>query len=239
MPKGEIPFAGHPTVGASLLLKHLGWIGMDQTLTLEERAGSVPVNFIPSSECNDVTHSALPVESFVARFTAPQLPSVRDSELNMKNAANLLSLKESDFECEPFIGSGGVPYQLIELTSLSSLKTAELQLSVWGKELGDSSIPDVCIFVKNDAERRLDMRVFAPAAGIAEDPATGSAAAALVGGLAIKEKAEESHDWTIYQGAEMGRPSTIHAHVEMDRSQVSAVNISGTAVLISKGEMYI
>ena len=83
-------------------------------------------------------------------------------------------------------------------------------------------------------------RMFAPNAGIAEDPATGSAAAALPGQIALGENLSDgTHRWMIEQGFEMGRPSKIQATVKVENGALSAVRIGGSAVAVQKGKIFL
>ncbi|MEE8516669.1 MAG: PhzF family phenazine biosynthesis protein, partial [Alphaproteobacteria bacterium] len=76
--------------------------------------------------------------------------------------------------------------------------------------------------------------------GIDEDPATGSAATALAGYLAPLEPGETGTvHWSVAQGVEMGRPSRIDIEAELSENVVSAIRISGSSVLVSRGEIEI
>jgi len=80
--------------------------------------------------------------------------------------------------------------------------------------------------------------MFAPGFGVPEDPATGSAAAAFAGWLAMKEpKADGSFAWTIDQGIEMGRPSRLDISADKAAGAVTAVRVAGRAVLMSEGAL--
>jgi trans-2,3-dihydro-3-hydroxyanthranilate isomerase len=82
------------------------------------------------------------------------------------------------------------------------------------------------------------VRMFAPNAGIPEDPATGSAAAALPGQIALSQNfADGVHRWVIEQGFEMGRPSRIHATVETSGGAVRSVRVGGSAVPVMSGQL--
>ena len=82
------------------------------------------------------------------------------------------------------------------------------------------------------------VRMFAPGAGIPEDPATGGAAAALPGQIALSERlADGTHRWVIEQGFELGRPSRIQAIVEAEGGAVKSVRIGGEAVFVMKGQL--
>ena len=83
-------------------------------------------------------------------------------------------------------------------------------------------------------ETDLRARMFAPAQGIPEDPATGSAAASLAALLGARA-ADGVHRWRIVQGVEMGRPSRIEAMARVEAGKVAEVRIAGAAVLVAEG----
>ena len=78
--------------------------------------------------------------------------------------------------------------------------------------------------------------MFAPGAGVAEDPATGSAAAALAGWL-VRHTANQSSTqrWTILQGEAIGRPSQIELEADVRDGAVQAVRVGGASVMVSDG----
>lgn len=264
MPKREISFAGHPTVGTALLIKALGWLDKadDATsLVLDERAGAVPVVF-----------SEHPKGHMSARFSAPLPPSVSESKLTQADIARMLRLTTEQVKSAPYIAGCGVPFQLVELADVDAVTQASADLSLWPVLLGDDAVQDLCIYSFNNSfNDRLNnnsadirMRMFAPLAGIPEDPATGSAAAALVGGLAIRNKFSVNQGWMIEQGGEMGRPSLIGTYirvkgagtngvstngagtngvktndVKISSAAAISVEVFGSAVLMSKGTFYL
>jgi trans-2,3-dihydro-3-hydroxyanthranilate isomerase len=79
-------------------------------------------------------------------------------------------------------------------------------------------------------------RMFAPGSGVAEDPATGSAAGPLALHLARHGRIEFGDEIEISQGAEIGRPSTLFARVEGSSEQVESVLVGGSAVTVARGE---
>ncbi|MGH7472148.1 MAG: PhzF family phenazine biosynthesis protein [Longimicrobiales bacterium] len=81
--------------------------------------------------------------------------------------------------------------------------------------------------------------LFSPALGVAEDPATGSAAAAFAGFMATYAPHRHEQQWTISQGIEMGRPSTLHARVARRADGSTAVFVGGQAVRVSEGELWL
>jgi trans-2,3-dihydro-3-hydroxyanthranilate isomerase len=78
--------------------------------------------------------------------------------------------------------------------------------------------------------------MFAPAYGVAEDPATGSAAGPLAVHLARHGRIAFGEEIEIAQGAEIGRPSTLYARADGTPEQLEAVEVGGSAVLVARGE---
>jgi trans-2,3-dihydro-3-hydroxyanthranilate isomerase len=230
MPQGEIPFAGHPTVGTAILLKQLGWLEAnndDYELILDEKVGPVPVKYSTNSQGQTL-----------ARFATAVLPEVSKSHLSVENSASLLGLRVEQVKSCPYVASCGVPYQIIELESVGAVSQAKLDMSQWAALLLNDDAPDLCIFSYSDKSADIRMRMFAPIAGIAEDPATGSAAAALVGSIAVIKELQNDAGWMIEQGMEMGRPSLIGTHVKVGPQGVNRVEVFGNAVLMSQGIFY-
>jgi trans-2,3-dihydro-3-hydroxyanthranilate isomerase len=80
--------------------------------------------------------------------------------------------------------------------------------------------------------------MFAPGSGVPEDPATGSAAAALAGYLSAADgRAEGRLAWTVEQGIELGRPSLLYVEADRAGGATSAVRVGGHAVAVSEGVM--
>ena len=80
------------------------------------------------------------------------------------------------------------------------------------------------------------VRMFAPDAGVPEDPATGSAAAALGAYLGSRVPGG-THSWVVEQGLEMGRPSRLFLSIDADGEQAQAIRVGGASVLMSRGSM--
>jgi trans-2,3-dihydro-3-hydroxyanthranilate isomerase len=80
--------------------------------------------------------------------------------------------------------------------------------------------------------------MFAPSLGIAEDPATGSAATALGGYLGVRHPLKNgSLHWIIEQGFEIGRPSLLQTKVEKKNSSIKSIRVGGNSVLVSRGTL--
>jgi trans-2,3-dihydro-3-hydroxyanthranilate isomerase len=110
-------------------------------------------------------------------------------------------------------------------------------MAVWRKLLPQLPSPDIYLFCFEPATPGADVqaRMFGPAMGITEDPATGGAAAAFAGYLWKRRGGPGS--WIIRQGVEMGRPSELHVKVTGDSRAISAVRVGGSAVRVSHGTM--
>ncbi|BBB29272.1 PhzF family phenazine biosynthesis protein [Neptunomonas japonica] len=230
MPQGEIPFAGHPTVGTAILLEKLGWleaVNGEYELILDEEVGPVPVKYSTNSHGQTL-----------ARFATAVLPQVSNSHLSVDNAASLLGLGVEQVKLFPYVASCGVPYQIIELKDVAAVSQATLDMSQWATLLSNDDTPDLCIFSYSGDSADIRMRMFAPIAGIAEDPATGSAAAALVGSIALIKELQHDTGWMIEQGVEMGRSSLIGTHVKVGPHGVNQVEVFGNAVLMSQGVFF-
>lgn len=225
-PRAELPFAGHPTVGTALVLAWLGRVPTGAAIVLEEPAGPVPVTF-GLEEGEPVT----------AEFTAPILPG-QEAPISPVRVARLLGLDADDLRTGdglPCIASCGAPFLLVELASLDTLARARLTMAGDGPE---AEANGVFLVTRDTCDPAVDLRarMFAPGHGIPEDPATGSAAAALAGHLASRPGLPDGwHRWRIAQGVEMGRPSLIQARVHREGGRVTAVRIGGRAVPVMEG----
>jgi trans-2,3-dihydro-3-hydroxyanthranilate isomerase len=251
-PHREVPFAGHPTVGAAIFLaagaepdgsgsRTLGRDpGADSvtadsvTLVLEENVGPVPVAVR--------LENGTPV---FAQFTTALLPEHRPSPHTPEALASMVGLDVAD------VCPGGMPvemvscgleYHIIPVRTIDAVRRAVLDLALWRQMVADGWAHHVYLVCPQAEGEGVDMRVrmFAPGSGVPEDPATGSAAAALGGYLSkIDSRAEASLSWTIEQGLEMGRPSIIHVEADRAGGDTTAVRVGGSAVFVSRGTMTI
>lgn len=230
-PAAEILFAGHPTIGTALILADQGKLplaGERALIVLEEGAGLVPVS--------------LELEAGQARFawlTAPRAPELRPAP-SAELIAATLSLPEDALVTTrgaPIQASCGTPFLLIELVDRAALAAARLDHGLFARHLADLWAPWPFLFTA-DAPDGYDLqaRMFAPSGGVPEDPATGSATAALGGWLGETcGQADARLHRVLAQGIEMGRPSRLELIVERQAGRTTAVKVGGAAVLISEG----
>jgi trans-2,3-dihydro-3-hydroxyanthranilate isomerase len=138
----------------------------------------------------------------------------------------------------PRLVGAGVNY-LYAKASLAEVRRAKLNPGAYDALDLHETIGVLLYADGGDApDARYHVRMFAPNAGIPEDPATGSAAAGLPGQIELAGGLTDGTDrWVIEQGFEMGRPSRIHATVEARTGKVASVRIGGEAVPVMKGQL--
>jgi trans-2,3-dihydro-3-hydroxyanthranilate isomerase len=230
-PARELPFAGHPTIGAAIAIAertHGRNEERDLLLVLEEKVGPVRCAVKIASEG----------ASFAA-FDAPKLSERIGDGASAQSAAQALGLSVSDIGFDrhiPTIHSAGVPFAMIPLASLDALGRAKPVAVSLMEALGAT---EVFCYARAEANQNHSFRarMFAPEIGIVEDPATGSAAASFAGVAAAFEDLPEG--WNTLQGVEMGRPSLIGLEVQVTDGKLSGARIAGKAVKVSEGVLFV
>lgn len=232
-PGKELPFAGHPTVGCAIALAENRHVeGADNLiLVLEEKIGPV--------RC--AVKVAREGASF-AEFTAPRLSAKIGAGPSADDAARGLGLAPQDIGFgahEPSIFSAGVPFAMVPLASREALARAKLASAQTSTTFGATEL-FLYTRAERDAPYAFRARMFAPEIGIAEDPATGGAAAAFAGVLAAFEDLPDGrHTLPILQGVEMGRPSLIGLEIHIEHSKLTSAHIAGRAVKVSEGVLHL
>jgi trans-2,3-dihydro-3-hydroxyanthranilate isomerase len=235
-PLGELPFAGHPTVGTAILLAMLGRVPAGERvarLVLRETVGPVPVE-VRLEEGRPT----------FAMFAAPRIPEAGPPHPAPATLAEVLSLDESDLggSLPTANYTAGVPFLFVSVRSRDALARARVDLGAWERHLADAWAPHLYVSTDDTGEDgvALRARMFAPAMGITEDPATGGAATALAGLLAARDaEGNGTWCWKVLQGVEMGRPSRIMIEADVLDGRVAQVRVGGGAVLVSEGEMIV
>jgi trans-2,3-dihydro-3-hydroxyanthranilate isomerase len=157
--------------------------------------------------------------------------------------ATMLSLNEDDLLADAFAPqaiSCGVPYLYVGLRDRSVVSRARLRLDIWERALGNYLTSAVFIFARGGERPGSDIRarMFAPGFGIAEDPATGSAAVGLGAYLAAREpRPDGTLRWVVEQGFEMGRPSILEVEADKAGGVVTATRVGGASVIVCEGTM--
>lgn len=233
-PAAELPFAGHPTVGTAFALAALGLQPLDGDATrvvFEEGVGPVPV-----------TIHARGGKPVAATLTAARLPEVAPAPRTADELASVLSLRHDDVLREPYapeVASCGVPFVAVPVRDLDALARARVDTGRWEALLADDPAAELYVYVPPaPGEREVRARMFAPGFGIAEDPATGSACAAMGGVLAARTDARDGTlRWLVRQGVEMGRPSDLELEADLASGAVTAVRVGGRCVLVADAVM--
>jgi trans-2,3-dihydro-3-hydroxyanthranilate isomerase len=234
-PTNEVPFAGHPNVGTAYALARQGTVfgrPVGETMRFEERAGLVEV-----AALRDADRIVGP------RIQAPK-PLATGPAVEVGVAAACASLAAADIVTAahaPVIASVGLPFALAEVASLTALARAEPNVAAFKEAEARYRHPDdafaLLVYVPVSADPwRVRARMFAPLSNTFEDPATGSAAAALGALLAsFRPESDGEFDLEIEQGVEMGRPSLIQVNARKADGAVTTVTIAGRCVSVMKG----
>lgn len=230
----ELPFAGHPLVGVSALLAELRSPETngerDALIVLETGAGSVRVGV-----------RQRPGQAAFAEFDSPKLPERGVPMPPAEVIAPALSLIPSEIgfaNHKPVVFSAGVPFAFVPVSGLQSIARARPDLKQWDTAFGGSVPGGVYLYTRETehVSSAFHTRMFWPAAGVMEDPATGSAAAAFAGAVHTYDVLPDGlHKRTIEQGFEMGRPSLVALSLMVARGKLEAVRIGGHSVRISDG----
>ena len=211
-PATELPFAGHPTLGTAFILA--GPLQLVE-IGLETGVGLIPVT----------------LEREGARITfgrmTQRVPTVKPLEQADRLLA-ALGVSESRLPIEVY--DNGVQYAYVALATEADVTAVEPDMAAL-KAIG---VFGVLPFAGEGS--RWKTRMFAPADGIPEDPATGSAAGPLACHLVRHGLIAFSDEIEISQGAEIGRPSTLYARVEGTAERIERVEVGGSAVIVARGE---
>jgi trans-2,3-dihydro-3-hydroxyanthranilate isomerase len=229
-PARELPFAGHPTVGTAVLLAELDGGADPRELILEEAVGPVVCMVQPGRAGGS------------ARFDLPKIPERVGPVRDAATLAVALGLTAEVLGCDGFVPehwTAGNPMTLVPVRGLAAIRRARPDSAHWGAAFGPDEPPGAYLFCREviDPANHFHARMFAPAMGVPEDPATGSAVAALAGLLAHGGLADGKHAFAIEQGYEMERPSLLHLGIEMRGGRLVGATVGGEAVIVSEGRI--
>ncbi|MGI9076431.1 MAG: PhzF family phenazine biosynthesis protein [Gemmatimonadaceae bacterium] len=234
-PAAEIPFAGHPTVGAAYVLAAIGEIpvtGETTHIVFEEGAGLVPVTIRAQNGKPDF-----------AQLTAPLAPEIGPPPPSRVALAEILSLQTADLMggiMGPQAVSVGMPILFVPLRDRDAVVRTQVRMDLWTATLKQYWAPQIMVFAKDPVLPASDFhaRVFVPGLSIPEDPATGAAAAALGGYLGAREPAADgTFTYVVEQGFEIGRESLLHIEIDKSHGSVAGIRVGGQAVMVSRGEI--
>lgn len=231
-PMMELPFAGHPNVGTGFVLA-TRMLNPPEHLVFEELAGLVRVHVLRAPD-KAITG---------ARIAAPKALSIGIA-IPTELVAACAGLAVEDVQTTahtPLIASVGTPFVIAELASVAALSRASPDIGAFraaAERFGELSTRfSLHLYARRDGDAtRLRARMFAPLGGVLEDPATGSANAALAAlltSLAPGENADLHYE--IEQGVEMGRPSQIIAGARKTAEGPVLATVAGDCVQVMRG----
>jgi trans-2,3-dihydro-3-hydroxyanthranilate isomerase len=212
-PAVELPFAGHPVLGTAILLG--GALGLE-SVTVETLSG--PVDVRVRSE------DGVAVSGWMDQPVPTWQPFQEESRL-----LRALGVERSGLPVEVY--DNGPHHVCVELEEAAAVAALRPDLHALG-ELGP-----FCVSCFAGSGRHWTTRMFAPGLGVAEDPATGSAAGPLAVHLSRHGRIAFGAEVEIRQGAEIGRPSLLYAFAEGTAGSIERVAVGGSAVIVGRGDL--
>lgn len=221
----ELPFAGHPNVGAAVMIaRRLGQAG--DALVLEQPAGHVTA-WLTRAE-------GVPV---AAEIEAPH-PLTLGATLDRAAIAACAALPIQAIHVNahaPLLAGCGVPFAIAEVEDVAQLAAATPDILAMRRIFGPMASPPVGLLLHTPlGVGRRRVRMFAPLNGIVEDPATGGANVALAG-LLLHLAGGSALALEVEQGAEMGRPSRLVLSARREADGTIRVRVGGGVVPVSRG----
>ena len=220
-PGGEVPFAGHPTLGTAHVIRDEILATPAEHLVLNLDAGKIPVT------CGDV-------------LWMRQLPPTFGPALDPNRLARVLGLEDRDLDDRRPVRevSTGLPAIIVPLRSLAALQRCRVNWDFYrASAAAGKNLYAFCPEPHADGPGDVSARMFTDDLGIPEDPATGSAAGCLAGYLVEHRYfGTDAVDVRVEQGYEMGRPSVLHLRAERRGDEID-VHVGGRVQMVAKGEL--
>ncbi len=210
-PATEVPFAGHPTLGTAFVLAAPLQLG---EIRLETGRGTIPVT----------------LEREGARIVFGRMAQPLPTVTPFERAAELQAALGVESQLPVELYDNGIPHVFVACRSEDEVAALQPEFELI-KSLGAYGVN--CFA---GAGTRWKTRMFGPGLGVAEDPATGSAAGPLAYHLARQGRIGFGDEIEISQGAEIGRPSTLYARAVGTADAVERIEVGGSAVVVSRGE---
>lgn len=237
-PKNELPFAGHPNVGAGFLLSCFPNLipgnYSKNKMVFEEIAGLV--NVIP--QYNGATVVGSKIEAPNKFHKLETVPTSAIQNCIETNEGSIVTSNDP-----PVVAGVGLDFVIAEVQNEEILNNARCNISAFSEADKNFSYGDdffsLMIYYRGN-QQNIFARVFAPLSGIVEDAATGSACGALGALLASQNNDRNNkYNYKIHQGEMIGRPSLINVSILKEKGQIKRTYISGECVLVSKGNFFI
>jgi trans-2,3-dihydro-3-hydroxyanthranilate isomerase len=237
-PTQEIPFAGHPVLGTFYVLAHLGLIAVTDGVTRvmqECNIGLFPVEL--HARDGEITRVVMtqPKPLFIG--------SVEETE-DLFDLAKALGLSKNqivDTKKPVMLVSTGLPVVIVPVRTLTAVRSIDPDSAAIVEVCGRLGVNGIMVFTTITVEDHstVHARMFAPAIGILEDPATGSASGAM-GAYLVHNGLVEVGPMTeviIEQGYEIERPSRILVQVESEDDAIQSVKVGGQVVMVVEGTL--
>jgi trans-2,3-dihydro-3-hydroxyanthranilate isomerase len=226
-PKKELPFAGHPTLGTAFVLQQEIINQPVEQVILNLAVGQIPVTFNYRDRVADILWMRQKSPTFGQVLSADTLAKVLNLEVDEIDAR--FPIQEV---------STGVPFIIVPLKTLASLKKAKVNLDKYFELIETTEAKEILIFCPETYSdvNDLNVRVFAHSLGIPEDPATGSANGCLAGYLVeYSYFGNDAIDVKVEQGYEIDRPSLLLLKSQRNDSEIEVL-VGGKVVMVAKGE---
>jgi trans-2,3-dihydro-3-hydroxyanthranilate isomerase len=235
-PGSELPIAGHPTIGSTFALVIEKVIAAGRRdFVFELGVGPTPVSLDWEGDTLAFAWMTMPLPTFG--------PMIEDRSA----LARAMGVEPGDLAggLPARLVSCGVPYVLVPMASRAAVDAVSIDRQAFARCCRDAGIDETPVFFfTTDGGRPGETaysRMIAPAFGIAEDPATGSASGPL-GCYLVQHgvvTADRAHAMVSHQGVAMGRPSSIHIAIDGGVDSITRVRVGGQAVLVGGGELMI
>jgi trans-2,3-dihydro-3-hydroxyanthranilate isomerase len=228
-PRAELPFAGHPTIGTAAVLSFLQLspaADAHGTVIYEEGIGPIAVRVQPARD-----RTVFAEFEIAAALDMGRTPNPPD----LARAAGVAPGAIRETWCAGI----GIPFCFVHLTDERAVDAAVIDRKLWQAVVAGGCAPQVFLFCGEFTDGgSLYARMLAPAFGIDEDPATGSACVGLVASLSERSPLREAVlGLTIRQGVAMGRPSLLQAYAHRLEGRTHHLRLRGNSVIVAEGSI--
>jgi trans-2,3-dihydro-3-hydroxyanthranilate isomerase len=227
-PERELPFAGHPVLGTAYVIQKEIVKQQVDRIVLNLKAGPVTVSMSYEGDA-------------LERLTVKHMEPVFTRHFDVETISGVLGIDKSAFDERFPIDevSTGLPFIIVPLKTLEAVKKAVIDIGVYSELIQKTEAKAILIFCAETyrRENHLNVRMFAPYYGIAEDPATGSANGCLAAYL-VKHRyfGKDEVDVRVEQGYEIGRPSLLFLKAFMEQGRIE-VYVSGKVIEVARGRL--
>lgn len=236
-PNQELPFAGHPTLGAAALLAELRSPPVngehDAIIALEEKIGSIRVGVRLKSG-----------GPAFGEFDAPPASAAIEALSNTDEISAAIGLMPGEIAFEnhrPMKLAGAPSFAYVPVASLDAIAKVQFASNHWGRAFTDRGVDGAYLYTRQvtKSHSAFHARMFAPDLGVPEDPATGSAAIGFARVIHhFDDLPDGTHKRAIEQGHEMGRPSLINLTITVANGALNGVRIGGHVVRVAEGRLF-